>query len=577
MTELPIETRRGSVDPAKLEQDLRVSAPMARVLSARGVTGGNDIDYRVTHLESPDGIPDIDRAAERIATAVENEERILVCGDFDADGATASALCLLFFRAIGVEQAAFRVPNRFNFGYGLTQRFVESILPDQPDLIITVDNGTSSVEGIDLANDHDIEVIVTDHHLAPEDESDLPNAHSLVNPNLPHSAFESEPCGAGVAFYLMARVRRVLNDHGYFDKQELDPPDLRQWLDLVAVGTVADMVPLDLNNRRLVSQGMRRIQSGHMRPGLRALCEISRTPINSLTTREIGFRLGPRINAAGRLDDISIGIQLLLTENPEEAMALATVLQDMNTRRRAIQSEMNATANGLAQLVNTPERRSCCVYHKDFHQGVVGLVASRLTERSGAPAIVFADAGDSNDMELKGSARSVEGVHIRDVLAYVDAQHPKLILQFGGHAGAAGLSIHKRQFDRFSNVFDAAVKKLAADDAFNPMIRTDGELHEDELSLTLVDEINSLEPWGQAFVRPTFHGTFDVVSTASFGRYHEHQKFILRCGTRHFEAIAFTHAALDAARIEMVYQLDRNEHRGEVTLRLIATKIEAVG
>lgn len=576
MTSLPIKTRSGGVDPESLRDVLHVSAPMARILSARGISDESEIDYRVSQLDRPDGIPDIEQAANRIVDAIEKRERIFVCGDYDADGATASSLFMLFFRAIAYESADFRVPNRFSFGYGLTTRFVETLLPDNPELLITVDNGVSSTDGIELAGSHDIDVIVTDHHLAPAEQDHLPPAHSIVNPNLPNSAFESEPCGVGVAFYLLAAVRRELMERGYFEERAIDAPDMRQWLDLVAVGTVVDMVPLDLNNRRLVSEGLRRMRSGQLRPGFRAICEISRTPIETLTTRELGFRIGPRINAAGRLDDISVGIRLLLTEDPDEALELASVLQDMNVRRRAIQTDMNETANRLVTLVDTDETKSCCVYHRDFHEGVVGLVASRLVDRTGAPAIVFADAEESDVQKLKGSARSIDGVHIRDVLAFVDARFPKLILQFGGHAGAAGLTIYKQQFERFSNVFDDAVRKLATEDAFNPTIYTDGELDDDEVSLSLVDEIDGLEPWGQAFSPPTFHGTFDVVSTTRVGRNREHQKFILRKGSRHFEAIAFSHPLVEADRITMVYQLNRNTYAGEITLQLIASKIEAV-
>ena len=576
MTLLPVKIRSRGVDPTTLQEKLHVSAPMARILSARGVTDETEINYRVSQLAQPDGIPDIARAATRIVDAIEQNERMFICGDYDADGATASALFILFFRAIGYDAAEFRVPNRFSFGYGLTTRFVETLLPDEPDLLITVDNGVSSTEGIELANEHEIDVVVTDHHLAPAEQTQLPPAHSIVNPNLPDSGFESEPCGVGVAFYLLARVRRELMDRGYFEERALNVPDMRQWLDLVAVGTVVDMVPLDLNNRRLVSEGLRRMRSGQMRPGLTAICEVSRTPIETLTTRELGFRIGPRINAAGRLDDISVGIQLLLSENPDEAYELAKVLQEMNVKRRAIQTEMNETANRLVNLVDTDDSKSCCVYHRDFHEGVVGLVASRLVERTRAPAIVFADSEDLANQTLKGSARSIDGVHIRDVLAYVDARFPKLILQFGGHAGAAGLTIYKQQFERFANVFDDAVKVLASEDAFNLTIYTDGELNAEELSLALVDEIDGLEPWGQSFLPPTFHGTFDVVSTTRVGRNREHQKFILRTGSRHFEAIAFSHPVVEADQIEMVYQLNRNVFRGEVTLQLIASKIEAV-
>ena len=576
MTSIPVRTRTGDVDPDELQDYLDVSAPMARILSSRGIRDETGVDYSISQLDQPDGIPDIDRAAERIVDAIENNECIFICGDYDADGATASALCILFFRAVGYDQAFFKVPNRFSFGYGLTTRFVETLLPGKPDLLITVDNGVSSTAGIELANENGIDVIVTDHHLAPTEQVSLPPAHSIVNPNLPDSDFKSEPCGVGVAFYLLVAVSRELLDRGYFDDVGIDPPDMRQWLDLVAVGTVVDMVPLDLNNRRLVSGGLRRMRRGQMRPGIRALCAISRTDVRTLSTQELGFRLGPRINASGRLEDISTGIRLLITDDAAEAEALAAELQEMNMRRRAIQSDMNETATKLVDLVDANQSKSCCVYHRDFHEGVVGLVASRLVERTHTPAIVFADADAADQPILKGSARSIDGVHIRDVLAYVDAQYPKLMHQFGGHAGAAGLTIYKQQFERFANIFDDAVQKLAAEHAFQPVIYTDGELQSDEMSLALVEEIDELEPWGQAFAPPSFHGTFDVISTARVGRNREHQKFILRLEDRHFEAIAFSHAPVEAQRVHMVYQLNRNTFGGEITLQLIASTIEPV-
>ena len=576
MANFSIQARELQVDPDQLQSSLQVSAPMARILSARGVDSETEIDYRLNLLDQPDGIPDIERAASRIADAIEQEERILICGDYDADGATASALCTLFFRSIGYENADYRVPNRFNFGYGLTTSFVESILDDEPDLLITVDNGVSSYDGVALANENDIDVIVTDHHLVAANEDDLPAAHSIVNPNLPSSTFVSEPSGVGVAFYQLASVRAELMRRGYFEDFDMDPPDMRQWLDLVAVGSIADMVPLDLNNRRLVSGGLQRMRYGELRPGFLAICDITRTSIDTLTTSDIGFRVAPRINAAGRLDDISIGIQLMVTEDWDEAQELAATLHDINRQRREIQRSMNDTALGMLELVDVEQKKSCCVYHREFHQGVVGLVAGRLAERLHAPTIVFADAEEDPKSQLRGSARTIPGIHIRDVLAYVDQQYPNLMLSYGGHAGAAGLAIPREQFDRFSAVFDDAVQELAEEDAFNPSVITDGELSDDEASLELTDEIADLEPWGQGFSRPIFHGEFDVVARRLVGRDREHQKFILRQDRRKFDAIAFSKPMVDAKRIRMVYELSPNEYRGRVSLQLIASKIEAV-
>lgn len=575
MATFSIETRPIQIEPIELEESLQISAPMARILSARGISDPGEIDYRLNLLDQPEGIPEIQQAASRIADAIENDERILICGDYDADGATASALCTLFFRSIGYENADFRVPNRFNFGYGLTTSFVNSVLEDEPNLLITVDNGVSSYDGVSLANEHHVDVIITDHHLAASAD-DLPQAHSIVNPNLVNSTFVSEPSGVGVAFYQLASVRTELINRGYFDSYDLEPPDMRQWLDLVAVGSVADMVPLDLNNRRLVSGGLHRMRFGDTRPGLLALCDITRTNIDKLTTTDIGFRIAPRINAAGRLDDISIGIQLLITEDFDEAQELAETLHDINSQRREIQRGMSDTAQEMLKLVDVEQQKSVCVYHHDFHQGVVGLVAGRLAEQHHAPTIVFADAEEEPGSQLRGSARTIPGIHIRDVLAYVDSKYPNLMLSYGGHAGAAGLTIPREQFERFSNVFDDAVQTLADEDAFNQSVVTDGVLDDDEATLELTDEIADFEPWGQGFSRPVFHGEFQVVSRRLVGRNQEHQKFILRQNSRTFEAIAFNKPMVDAPRIRMVYELSVNEFRGRETLQLIASKIEAV-
>ena len=566
-------------DYQKLLQEMNMSPRLAKILSSRGITSKEDIDYGLKHLELPTGMPDINRAAERIVRAIENDEHILICGDYDADGATSSALCILFFRSIGFENAGFRVPDRFKLGYGLTAQLVESLLEESPDLLITVDNGVASVDGVNLANENGIDVIVTDHHLPSEDESQIPSAYAIVNPHMKGSEFSSPACGVGVAFYLLSVVRRQLINTGYFENHYTDPPQMTQWLDLVALGTVVDMVPLDLNNRRLVSEGLNRMRHGLMRPGLKSLCEVSRTDYETMTTQDLGFRLGPRINAAGRLDDISKGIQLLICDDTDQAFEYAAILDEINNRRRRKQKEMSDEAMRMVESIKHIDRHSHCLYHDDFHEGIVGLVATQIVRETNRPAIVFAKADSSSDevLELKGSARSIDSVHIRDMLALMETQYPKLIRRFGGHAAAAGLTIAAASFERFRTLFNRLLEEAVPASAFEDVQMTDGELEEDEFTLELADEINQFDPWGQKFPRPQFHGTFEVISHRSVGREKEHQKYTLKTGPRMIEAIAFNSPPVDEGNfVQVTYDLTRNDFEGQSTPQLNVNTIEVV-
>lgn len=567
-------------DFESLANRLGLTDRMAQILSSRGVTEEDDLDYSLRGMLQPDTMPGIEQATSRLIEAIENNERVIICGDFDADGATSIALCMLFFRKIGFANVDFRVPNRQRLGYGLTPEFIEEMLPLEPDLLVTVDNGVASNSGVDFANEQGIDVIVTDHHLPnKEEEGGLPDAYAIVNPNLPDSSFDSAPCGVGVVFYLLGNLRRSLINSGYFETETVEIPVMTEWLDLVALGTVADMVPLDLNNRRLVNEGMKRIRAGLMQPGVAALCMVSKTNPKTMTTKNIGFRLAPRINAAGRMSDISVGIKLLIAEDEEEATALASHLDGINNERREIQRLNTHEALKMLELLPEAQASGFCLHHEDFKEGVVGLVATKVVRDTGYPAVVFAENAYSTlpGGELRGSARSVEGLHIRDILSLIHNQHPSLILKFGGHAGAAGLTIAKKNFQRFSTIFEDVIRHNIPASAIEGTIVTDGELGEDEFSLDLLDEFNRFEPWGQTFEHPIFHDTFEIVTTERVGREREHQKYVLKKGDTVVDAIAFNQQeVIEYGFVKTVYELNANEFRGNTTLQLILNKIQAV-
>ena len=412
-----------------------------------------DIDLAIKHLDLPEKIPNIEDAAARIVRAVQNQERVIVASDYDADGATSTALVVSFLSSIGATDVSFDVPDRVLMGYGLSLSFAQRIAQKDPDLVITVDNGISSVDGIGSLRQIGTDVIVTDHHLAPDT---LPDATCIVNPNVGECAFDSKPAGVGVAFYVMAVVRRQLVANGYFEKAGNEPPIMSRWLDLVAVGTIADMVPLTQNNRRLVAGGLQRFKANQIRPGLQALCSVAKVDPQFISSSDIGFKIGPRINAAGRIEDMATGIKCLLSESGDEANQYAKKLDKTNQDRRDRQEEMTRVAqDSIRHVAATLEgSTSRCIFHESFHEGIVGLVAGRITRDVGLPTIVFAPSAD--DVSLRGSARSTSEVHIRDVLADIDRKYPKLMPSFGGHAMAAGLTIRKANFERFRGIFEKA-------------------------------------------------------------------------------------------------------------------------
>lgn len=546
---------------------------LRRVYAHRGVADAAQLSRGLADLLPPGQLPDLGLASRRIADAIVNGERILIVGDFDADGATSVALCQLLLTAMGARDVEFLVPNRFEFGYGLSEAIVDLAAQQNPAVIVTVDNGVSSVAGVARANSHGIDVIVTDHHLPG---AQRPDALALVNPNLPESTFASKAmAGVGVAYYVMGAVRAELRERGWFEGR--DQPNLAHYLDLVALGTVADVVPLDANNRRLVHQGVERMRAGFCRPGIRALAEVGKRQLATLTAQDLGFALGPRLNAAGRLEDMAIGIKCLLADDLGEARRLASALDELNRTRRQLERDMVGDAQLLlAENQAQTDRVALSVYHESFHQGVVGIVAGRLRERFHKPVIAFADAGDGAPGEIKGSARSIEGLHIRDVLDAMATSHPGLLLKFGGHAMAAGLSIRRAHLQRFGVVFDKTVRALVDPDALRARTYSDGELDVTDLTLDTAQVLRAAGPWGNRFPAPCFDGEFELVSQRVVGEFH--LKLVVKLDGRVLDAIAFRQPPLPAEcqRVHLAYTLDVNDYGQWPTLQLMVEYIEAI-
>jgi len=464
------------------------------------------------------------------------------------------------------------VPNRFRFGYGLTPEIVEVAREYQPDLIITVDNGIASLAGVEAANAQGIKVLITDHHLAGEQ---LPAAEAILNPNQPGDTFPSKALpGVGVMFYLLMALRARLRELNWFEQQGIIEPNLAQYLDLVALGTVADLVPLDRNNRILVAQGLARLRAGQARPGIRALIEVAGRTAERLSASDIGFFIAPRLNAAGRMDDMSHGIECLLAGNEQKARELAQQLDNLNRERRGVEATMKQDALQLLDNMQLDEQNlphGLCLFDESWHEGVVGILASRVKEQVHRPVIAFAATSNG---EIKGSARSVRGLHIRDALDAVATRHPDLISKFGGHAMAAGLSLPRNNFEQFAAAFDAEVRRHLDEAELCGEHFSDGPLAADEMTLELAEAIRQAGPWGQGFEEPLFDGEFELVQRRIVGEHH--LKMVLRhpeAPERVFDAIAFNHVDHDwppgVSRVELVYQLDVNEYRGQRNLQLL--------
>ncbi|WP_207888043.1 single-stranded-DNA-specific exonuclease RecJ [Pseudomonas sp. 30_B] len=547
---------------------------LTRLYAARGVQSAAELDKGLARLIPYQQLKGVDAAVELLVDALEEGQRILYVGDFDADGATASSVGVLALRMLGAAWVDYLVPNRFEYGYGLTPEIVAVALEKRPDLLVTVDNGISSIDGVAAAKAAGLRVLVTDHHLpGPE----LPAADAIVNPNQPGCDFPSKAmAGVGVIFYVMLALRARLRERGWFTARGIAEPNLAELLDLVALGSVADVVPLDANNRILVHQGLARIRAGRARPGLRALLEVAGRDCRRITSTDLGFILGPRLNAAGRLDDMSLGIELLLCEDESVARDMAAQLDGLNQDRKAIEQGMQREA--LAQLKELPVEEmpfGLCLFDPEWHQGVIGILASRLKERYHRPTIAFADAGDGT---LKGSARSVQGFHIRDALDAVAARHPGLISKFGGHAMAAGLSLPQENFGAFAAAFDAEVRRQLDEEDLTGRLLSDGQLGAEEFHLELARALRQAGPWGQHFPEPLFHGIFQIVQQRVVGE--RHLKLVLKteCGSLQLDAIAFN---IDreiwpnptVRWAEVAYKLDVNEFRGNESVQLMVAHI----
>lgn len=549
---------------------------LARVYRSRGVESSGQLALALDRLLPPAQLLNADRAASLLADAIARNDSIVVIGDFDADGATSTALAVSALRAFGAGRVGYLVPNRFEYGYGLTPEIVDLAARDNPDLIITVDNGVSSLEGVAAARRLGIATLITDHHLAGRE---LPEAEVIVNPNQPGCPFPSKAlAGVGVIFYVMLALRAELRARSWFAQRA--EPNLAQYLDLVALGTVADVVPLDHNNRILVAEGLRRIRAGHCRPGILALLEAASRQYQSVVASDLGFAVAPRINAAGRLEDMSIGIECLLTADREVARTNASRLQDLNLERRTIEQAMQSEALELLHELSLGESPDTPVamtlYQRGWHQGVVGILASRIKDRLHRPTIAFAD-GDNG--EIKGSARSIPGIHIRDILDAVAARHPGLLTRFGGHAMAAGLTLPRANYEAFAAAFVAEVGRHAQDVQLQALIESDGELSPEDFQLQLATELRFAGPWGQHFPEPLFDGRFQVVQQRLVAD--KHLKLVLSPlgSSLLLDAIAFNidrscWPDLSVEEVEIAYRLDVNEFRGERSLQLVIEQLQ---
>jgi single-stranded-DNA-specific exonuclease len=562
---------------------------LERVLSMRGVNSSGELLLQLKNLHPISKLKSIEQATTLLVDTIINKQRILIIGDFDADGATSTALSVRALNMMGHQKVDYLVPNRFEFGYGLTPEIVLEAKKFSPDLIMTVDNGISSIKGVEQAKSMGYKVIITDHHLPAKQ---LPKADAIINPNQVGCEFPSKNlAGVGVAFYLMLALKSALLKKQYFTKNNLVEPNLTELLDLVALGTVADVVPLDENNRILVEQGLRRMRSGLASAGINALFTVGKRNINNAVSTDLGFTCGPRLNAAGRLDDMSLGIECLLSNDPQQAMDYATALDDLNIERRAIEESMKAEALTLLEELDKDQFKGelpsvICLYKSTWHQGVIGILAARVRERYNRPTIIFAqaDPDDDSNTDIKGSARSIPTIHIRDVFDEVATANEGLLEKFGGHAMAAGLTLDKSSLETFTQAICQVVESHADEETFQEVFYSDGQLKEEDFDLKNADSLRYAAPWGQHFPPPVFDNQFVVLNKKLLKE--KHLKLLLRpCGDlqkplqiqRTVQAIAFNIDLKDwpeeGSEVHLLYKLEVNEFRGNCCLQLMIEKI----
>ncbi|WP_445945995.1 single-stranded-DNA-specific exonuclease RecJ [Shewanella sp.] len=568
--------RRPLLDTSHLPADM---PPLLQQIFAKRGAAFDDCTLALNKLLHPKSMKGLAAAASIVADAIMGDKSILIVGDFDADGATSTCVCILALRMMGAKKLDYLIPNRFDYGYGLSPEIVALAYRKDAQLLITVDNGISSIEGVAAAKALGMQVVVTDHHLPGKT---LPNADAIVNPNQDGCEFASKAiAGVGVAFYLMSALRQELRARDWYQTQALAEPNLAELLDIVALGTVADVVAFDRNNRILVQAGLQRVRAGRCRVGITALLEVAKRTPERIVAADFGFAVGPRLNAAGRLDEMALGVETLLCEDINLARRMATELDGLNAERRELEADMQQEALKTLASITLDETQlpwAIALFQPDWHQGVIGILASRIKDRYHRPVIAFADAGDGS---IKGSARSIKGLHMRDLLEQINTQHPGMILKFGGHAMAAGLTLAADHFKQFERAFDDAVRGLLTQDQLTGEVLSDGELAAAHMTLETAMLLRDAGPWGQHFEEPVFDGVFTLVQQRLVGE--KHLKMLLEtpCSSLMLDAIAFNIDLTmwpDATvrQVRVAYKLDVNEFRGKQNLQLMIEHLEPI-